>query len=134
VKITPRDQEIIDGLKEGLSNRAIADRLGIADRTVKQHLRLLYIRAGIEQGTSYQKRIELLNRVYGVPEKLDWGKLNRLNPRELELALSIVEGKSNQELAARIGKSVQVTKNHLRTVFNKIGCDTRAELRMMVVV
>jgi DNA-binding CsgD family transcriptional regulator len=57
-KITPRDQEVLDLLCEGCSNKEIADTLGISPRTVKEHVRILCVRAGITGETS-RKRVRL---------------------------------------------------------------------------
>jgi DNA-binding NarL/FixJ family response regulator len=37
--MTPREREVIDLIAEGLSNKAIAQRLHIAPHTVKSHVR-----------------------------------------------------------------------------------------------
>jgi two-component system, NarL family, nitrate/nitrite response regulator NarL len=39
VRMTPREREVIDLIAEGLSNKAIAQRLDIATHTVKSHVR-----------------------------------------------------------------------------------------------
>jgi DNA-binding NarL/FixJ family response regulator len=36
--LTPREVEVLELLAEGLSNKAIAERLGISDQTVKFHV------------------------------------------------------------------------------------------------
>lgn len=36
-RLTPREREILQGLLDGLSNKGIADRLGISSRTVEMH-------------------------------------------------------------------------------------------------
>lgn len=56
VKVTPRDQQVIDLLVQGCSNKEIAGQLNISPRTVKQHLRTLFLRAGIREG---RKRVKL---------------------------------------------------------------------------
>lgn len=56
VKITPRDQEVLNLLVQGCSNKEIAGQLNISPRTVKQHLRTLFLRAGIREG---RKRVKL---------------------------------------------------------------------------
>ncbi len=56
IKITPRDQQVLDLLVQGCSNKEIAGQLSISPRTVKQHLRTLFLRAGIRDG---RKRVKL---------------------------------------------------------------------------
>jgi ATP/maltotriose-dependent transcriptional regulator MalT len=55
-KVTQRDGQILQLLLEGCSNKEIAQELNISPRTVKQHLRSLFQRAGIEGG---RKRVKL---------------------------------------------------------------------------
>ena len=50
IKITRRDQQVLSLLVQGCSNKEIAVELNISPRTVKQHLRTLFLRAGIKQG------------------------------------------------------------------------------------
>ena len=56
IKFTPRDREILDLLLLGMSNKEIGARLRISERTVKQHLRTIFLRAGISEG---RKRVRL---------------------------------------------------------------------------
>jgi DNA-binding NarL/FixJ family response regulator len=56
VKVTPRDQQVLHLLVQGCSNKEIAGQLKISPRTVKQHLRTLFLRAGIRDG---RKRVKL---------------------------------------------------------------------------
>ena len=61
VKITRRDQEVLQLLVQGCSNKEIAAELRISPRTVKQHLRTLFLRAGIKQG---RKRVILATAIF----------------------------------------------------------------------
>ena len=61
IKVTPRDQEVLDLLVQGCSNKEIAGQLSISPRTVKQHLRTLFLRAGIREG---RKRVRLATAVF----------------------------------------------------------------------
>ena len=56
MKVTPRDQQVLDLLVQGCSDKEIAGQLSISPRTVKQHLRTLFLRAGIRDG---RKRVKL---------------------------------------------------------------------------
>jgi DNA-binding NarL/FixJ family response regulator len=66
VKITPRDQQVLDLLIQGCSNKEIAGQLKISPRTVKQHLRTLFLRAGITDG---RKRVRLATAVLAQEER-----------------------------------------------------------------
>lgn len=61
IKITRRDQDVLKLLVAGCSNKEIAAELSISPRTVKQHLRTLFLRAGIKQG---RKRVILATAVF----------------------------------------------------------------------
>ena len=61
IKITRRDQEVLELLVQGCSNKEIAAELGISPRTVKQHLRTLFLRAGIKNG---RKRVILATALF----------------------------------------------------------------------
>jgi DNA-binding NarL/FixJ family response regulator len=65
VKVTPRDQQVLNLLVQGCSNKEIAGQLKISPRTVKQHLRTLFLRAGIREG---RKRVKLAIAMYGKEE------------------------------------------------------------------
>ena len=61
IKITPRDEQVLKLLVQGCSNKEIATHLNISPRTVKQHLRTLFLRAGIRDG---RKRVKLATAVF----------------------------------------------------------------------
>jgi len=61
IKITRRDQEVLKLLVEGCSYKEIAAELSISPRTVKQHLRTLFLRAGIKHG---RKRVILATAMF----------------------------------------------------------------------
>lgn len=61
IKITRRDEDVLNLLVQGCSNKEIAEQLHISPRTVKQHLRTLFLRAGITDG---RKRVKLATAMY----------------------------------------------------------------------
>jgi len=61
IKITPRDEQVLKLLVQGCSNKEIASVLSISPRTVKQHLRTLFLRAGIREG---RKRVKLATAIF----------------------------------------------------------------------
>jgi DNA-binding CsgD family transcriptional regulator len=65
VKVTPQDQQVLNLLVQGCSNKEIAGQLNISPRTVKQHLRTLFLRAGIREG---RKRVKLAIAIFSKEE------------------------------------------------------------------
>jgi DNA-binding NarL/FixJ family response regulator len=61
IKITHRDEQVLKLLVQGCSNKEIASQLNISPRTVKQHLRTLFLRAGIKDG---RKRVKLATAMF----------------------------------------------------------------------
>ncbi|HMK93517.1 MAG TPA: response regulator transcription factor [Thermoleophilia bacterium] len=50
-QLTPREREVLGLLAEGLSNKAIASRLGISDHTAKFHVNAILGKLGAETRT-----------------------------------------------------------------------------------
>jgi two-component system, NarL family, nitrate/nitrite response regulator NarL len=56
-----------------------------------------------------------------------------LTPRELEIVSAIVKGSSNRTIATEFSISEQTVKNHLSSVFDKMGVSNRLELALKAV-
>lgn len=54
--------------------------------------------------------------------------LDRLSPREREVARLLAKGQSNKELAAALGISLGTVKDHVHAVLRKSGCSSRLEV------
>jgi len=54
--LTPREIDVLEGIAEGLSNKAIADRLGISDQTVKFHVASISGKLGASNRTDAVRR------------------------------------------------------------------------------
>jgi DNA-binding NarL/FixJ family response regulator len=126
VKITPRDQQVLDLIRQGCSNKEIGDALSISARTVKMHIRSMCQRCGLDESDG-QKRVRLINKVSGavvvsIPDSM------RLTPHQAIIARLVCHGLSNKEIAAKVGLSEGTVKNHLRPVFDKAGVWSRLEL------
>ena len=48
-ELTKREQEILRLLTQGLTNQEIADQLGLAERTVRFHLRNIYAKLNVRR-------------------------------------------------------------------------------------
>jgi DNA-binding NarL/FixJ family response regulator len=49
--LTPREEEVLELVGEGLANKQIARRLGISEKTVKAHLTSVFQRIGVDSRT-----------------------------------------------------------------------------------
>lgn len=56
------------------------------------------------------------------------GVLARLTPREREVALAVLDGLANIEIAERLGIQVLTVKKHLTRIFEKAGVQSRTQL------
>jgi DNA-binding NarL/FixJ family response regulator len=54
--LTPREMDVLARLAEGLSNKAIADVLGISDQTVKFHVAAIIAKLGANNRTDAVRR------------------------------------------------------------------------------
>ncbi len=57
VELTPREWDVVEGLRQGMSTREIAQSLGISEVTVRRHL------SGVHQKLGVRTRSELLQLV-----------------------------------------------------------------------
>lgn len=55
--LTPREEEIVRLLCSGMSNKEIAERCGITEQTVKDHLKHVYDKVGTRQRTALIARL-----------------------------------------------------------------------------
>ena len=56
-----------------------------------------------------------------------------LTRREHQVALAVLEGASNREIAQKLGVGEQTVKNHLSAIFDKLGVSSRLELALYAV-
>jgi DNA-binding NarL/FixJ family response regulator len=128
MKITPREADVLKLLLQGSDNKEIATELKISPGTVKSHLRVLCLRARINSGSKRTKLALVYRAILAEPSPV--AVYPRMTPREEEIFRLVAEGKSNTEIASAVGHSVQVTKNFLRTLFDKFGVWNRTELAL----
>jgi len=59
--------------------------------------------------------------------------MKQLTPRELQIITAVVEGASNKEIGEQFGLSTQTVKNHLSSIYDKLGVSSRLELALFAV-
>jgi DNA-binding NarL/FixJ family response regulator len=55
--LTPREREVMALVAEGLSNRGIAERLGMAERTVETHMAQIFGKLGLDETPDSHRRV-----------------------------------------------------------------------------
>ncbi len=56
-ELTPREHEVLELMAEGRSNVAIADRLGLTERTVESNVRVVLSKLGLEPAAEDHRRV-----------------------------------------------------------------------------
>jgi len=56
-ELTPREREVLALIAEGLSNRAIGERLFVADRTIETHVKQIFMKLGLDQSADTHRRV-----------------------------------------------------------------------------
>lgn len=70
VKLTPREQQVLELLRLGLHNKDIAARLGVHEQTIKNYLSIILTKLGVSNRTEAALWAER-HRVLLTPENTD---------------------------------------------------------------
>ena len=58
--------------------------------------------------------------------------LQRLSPREYEVARSFGEGKTYKEVARQLGLAPNTVRHHIRTLYSKLGIKDKARIAQLL--
>jgi len=128
ITVTPRDQQLLNLLAQGCSNKEIGGELSVSSGTVKNHLRILVYRARIFDG---RKRVKLARYVHEGGSAVMTSR-DSLSPMESQISVLVWDGLTNCQIGKIVGTSDQMIKNHLHSAFDKLGVWSRLELAMYV--
>lgn len=67
------------------------------------------------------------NKHYQINQQDSQEEISPLSPREMEVLVYLSQGQSNKEIAYRMGISHQTVKNHLASLFRKLGVEDRTQ-------
>ncbi|MBN8885791.1 MAG: helix-turn-helix transcriptional regulator [Rudaea sp.] len=62
------------------------------------------------------------------PTSAQLAVLAQLTPGERNVALLVMQGKSNREIAAQLHREVSTVKDHLSNIYSKLGIQNRTQL------
>jgi DNA-binding NarL/FixJ family response regulator len=65
-----------------------------------------------------------------VEERTD--KMSALTTREVQIAKAVSEGRGNRDIATQLGITEQTVKNHLTSIFEKVGVSSRLQLALAI--
>jgi two-component system, NarL family, nitrate/nitrite response regulator NarL len=121
-----RAQHIIEALQIGARGIVLHDRL-----TTDLGQAIACVTAGgywlgEEKVEGLVTALHQLVHEHAEPEQKSYG----LTRRELEVLRSIVDGRSNRDIAVQFGLSEETVKRHLSNIFAKVKVSTRLELAL----
>ncbi|MDF3834185.1 LuxR C-terminal-related transcriptional regulator [Cupriavidus basilensis] len=141
--LTERQQVVLFLVLEGLPNKLIARRLGLAVNTVKQHVAAILKRLGA------RRRIELISRAKpednsspsvcptsGGPNQPVGAALScsfetkalGLTNRQGTVLLHLLDGMSNKEIAQRLGLTENTVRKHISAILLQLGACSRLQV------
>lgn len=118
-QLTPTQRVVARLAARGLRNQEIADLLVLSPRTVEIHV------AGVLDGLGVANRVGIVGTA-GVGRGLDTRLLGTLTARQREVALHLVDGRTNAEIARTVGVGVKTIEKHVSAVLRAVGAASRA--------
>jgi DNA-binding NarL/FixJ family response regulator len=120
------DNKVVELLLTCCDNAAIANELGMKERTTKARFTRMF-RCFEIQGASSIKSVRLATRFHG---RRPIPKNTGLAYRERVVTELVRRGLRNRQIAERLGTTEEAVKNWLRRIFNKTGMGSRLELAL----
>jgi DNA-binding NarL/FixJ family response regulator len=139
VELTCRELDVLRLLAMGLSNRLIARNLDISEKTVKNHLSSIYPKIGATdriQAALYARDTGLADPGKVTPSAPASTTVRKkdappagpaLTAREQSVLGLLAMGLSNRLIARNLDISEKTVKNHLSSIYPKIGATHRTQ-------
>ena len=116
--VSDRERVVAEHAALGKSNKLIAYELGIAESTVATHL------SAVRRKVGARSRVELIGNGVSLG-------LHDLTPAEHAVAIDVLAGLSNAEVARKRGRSRRTIANQLAAIYRKLGIHSRVELAVV---
>jgi DNA-binding NarL/FixJ family response regulator len=131
-KLTCRELGVLRLLARGSSNRLIARKLEISEKTVKNHLSSIYFKIGATDRTQaalYARHVDPTDPWETAPfaPLLKKDASAALTARERGVLCLLAGGSSNRLIARKLDISEKTVKNHLSSIYFKIGATHRTQ-------
>ena len=104
VKVSRREQEVLDGVLQGLGNKEIASRLNVSERTVKFHVSSLLAKFGVNDRIALSREVSLgripasasesqipISMLFGYPLPGRENKIQEQNPQPEKPSPAVTE-------------------------------------------
>jgi pimeloyl-ACP methyl ester carboxylesterase/DNA-binding CsgD family transcriptional regulator len=86
----------------------------------------------LEHEPAFKQFFDELNAfVPGAPGAFERGRFPTLTPRETQILEYIAQGRDNAQIAARLDLSEKTVRNHITSIFDKLGVESRAQAIVM---
>jgi DNA-binding NarL/FixJ family response regulator len=126
---SPRQREVVEHLREGLTNRQIARELGIAESTVKSHVSAAFLRLGVDSraraAAMLNGRIDARSPATIEIDAMQLGM--KLTARQAEILHLVADGLTNRQIGRRLLVSEGTIKAQLTAIFWRLGVANRVQ-------
>lgn len=126
--LTPRELQVLDLIGQRMTNAEIARQLGLAETTVKSHVRRMLERAGVRRRTDLAD-LGTRAKVPRAPRPRPRLPLPvALDPAQRRLVALVAQGRTLREIAAELGVSVPKADYRIKALRRRLGAADRAQL------
>lgn len=104
-----------------------------ATAAILQQVSMVVLQGGIWIGESLMQRlVAQTDNLVATPSSENDRRLDSLTPRELEVAQAVASGRSNREIATRLGITERTVKAHVSAILEKLEVRDRLQLALLL--
>ena len=100
---------------------------------ILQQVSMVVLQGGIWIGESLMQRlVAQTDNLVAAPSNDNDRRMDSLTPRELEVAQAVASGRSNREIATRLGITERTVKAHVSAILEKLEVRDRLQLALLL--